>query len=216
MSVGLPILDFGGGFILRHATADDHDDLARICLMTGNAGSDASAMEDDPRLLGLIYAIPYQVLEPALAFVIEGPQGPAGYLFGALDTAAFNARQARDWYPALQRRCADPGPDPSRWKGSDWARRLIHHPGLAPRASLAAYPSHGHIDLLEPARGRGIGRKAMTFLLERLHRGGSAGIHLQVDPRNERGLGFYRRLGFDRVVADDLPADIAFMAKPLP
>ena len=66
------ILDFGDGFFLRQATADDHDALARICLKTGDAGKDATAREDDPGLLGLIYAIPYQVLEPELAFVIEG------------------------------------------------------------------------------------------------------------------------------------------------
>ena len=216
MSAGRPVLDFGGDFILRHATADDHGDLAGICLRTGNAGADATAFEDDPDLLGLIYAIPYQVHEPDLAFVIEGPQGVAGYLFGVFDTEAFNAKLARDWYPALQRRCVDPGADRSFWKGSDWARRLIHHPALSLPASLSAYPSHGHIDLLEPARGRGIGSTAMKYLQHRLIEGGSPGLHLQVDPRNRSAQEFYRRLGFVRIEATDLPSDIAFMAKPLP
>ena len=67
--------------------------------------------------------MPYQVLEPDFAFVIEGADGVAGYLFGAPDTAAFNAPLAADWYPRLQRRVGDPGPDRARWRGSDWARR---------------------------------------------------------------------------------------------
>ncbi|MBN9241420.1 MAG: GNAT family N-acetyltransferase [Mesorhizobium sp.] len=215
MNAGPTILDFGGGFILRQARTEDHGDLARICLKTGNAGADATAREDDPDLLGHIYAVPYQVCEPDLAFLIEGPQGAAGYLFGALDTEAFNARLARDWYPALQRRYRDPGPDRSRWTGSDWARYLVHRPQAALPPGLSAYPSHGHIDLLEPARGRGIGTRAVAFLLERLRIGGSPGLHLQVDPRNGNAQRFYRALGFERLQASDLPADIAFMAKRL-
>lgn len=215
MNAGPAILDFGNGFTLRQAIAEDHSNLAGICLRTGNAGADATAIEDDPDLLGLIYAVPYQVYEPDLAFVIEGLQGAAGYLFGVLDTEAFNAKLARDWYPALQRRCIDPGADRSTWKGSDWARRLIHHPALWLPASLSAYPSHGHIDLLEPARGRGIGSKAMKYLQRRLLESGSPGLHLQVAPRNKGAQEFYGRLGFGRIEAGDLPSDIAFMAKPL-
>ena len=60
-------------------------------------------------LLGLIYAIPYQVLEPELAFVIDGPNGVSGYVLGARDTQAFNARLADNWYPRLQARIGRPG-----------------------------------------------------------------------------------------------------------
>ncbi|MER9215067.1 hypothetical protein NKI54_23850 [Mesorhizobium sp. M0663] len=93
------ILDFGGGFFLRRATTADHAALAMICLKTGDAGKDASGREDDPELLGLLYTIPYQVLEPELAFIIDSPAGAAGYLLGAADTGAFNASLASDWYP---------------------------------------------------------------------------------------------------------------------
>ena len=33
------IVDFGGGFFLRHATADDHAALCAVCLKTGDAGA---------------------------------------------------------------------------------------------------------------------------------------------------------------------------------
>ncbi|MER8866015.1 GNAT family N-acetyltransferase [Mesorhizobium sp. M0751] len=198
------ILDFGGGFFLRRATAADHQTLAMICLKTGDAGKDASGREDDPDLLGLLYTIPYQVLEPDLAFIVDSPTGAAGYLLGAADTAAFNASLASDWYPDLQRRVADPGSDSSRWRGSDWARHRVHHPDFAVPPALAAYPSHGHIDLLPQARGKGIGRRAMAFLEQRLAASGSTGIHLEVMPQNDGALKFYKAIGFE-VVQDPEP-----------
>lgn len=207
------IRDFGGGYHLRYATASDHDALSMVCLRTGDAGGDASGREDDPTLLGLIYAVPYQVLEPDLAFAVEGPDGVCGYLFGALDTKAFNARLAKGWYPELQRRVADPGPDRSTWSGSDWARRLIHHPDLSFPAGLAAYLSHGHIDLLPEARGRGIGREAMGYLSRRLFRMGSRGMHLQVNAANEKGLRFYAALGFETIADEGLPDEYVYVGK---
>jgi ribosomal protein S18 acetylase RimI-like enzyme len=209
------MLDLGEGFLLRQATAADHDALVDVCLKTGDAGKDATAREDDARLLGLIYAIPYQVLEPDLAFVIDGPEGVAGYVLGALDTKAFNTRLARDWYPLLHAELADPGADTTRWRGSDWARRLIHHPDFGIPDALADYPSHGHIDLLPEARGRGIGRRALAFLEHRLAAAGSPGLLMQVDPNNSPALGFYAAVGFEVLHGGDLPAYSVYMAKRL-
>ncbi|MER8768844.1 GNAT family N-acetyltransferase [Mesorhizobium sp. M0092] len=206
------IVDFGGGFFLRRATAADRAALAAICLKTGDAGKDASGREDDPDLLGLLFTIPYQVLEPELAFIVDGPSGAAGYLLGAADTVAFNAGLASKWYPEIQRRVTDPEPDSSRWRGSDWARHRIHHPDFAVPPALAAYPSHGHIDLLPQARGRGIGRRAMAFLEQFLAASGSTGIHLEVMPQNDDALRFYKAIGFEVV---QVPKRCVYVAKRL-
>lgn len=207
--------DLGGGHGLRQATADDHDILKLICLKTGAAGEDATDREDDPDLLGLIYAVPYQVFAPDFAFIIEGPAGPVGYVLGALDTDAFNDRLAREWYPPLQRRYRDPGADRSAWRGSDWARHLIHNPDFDNPASLAPFPSHGHIDVLPAAQGKGLGRKAMAFVEERLHEAGSTGMHLGVALTNERAQAFYRAVGFARHVAPDISPHSIIMVKRL-
>ncbi len=208
-------LDFGGGFFLRKATADDHPALCAVCLQTGDAGKDATWREDDPGLMGQIYAVPYQVLEPDLAFAIDSADGVIGYLFGARDTASFNRRLASDWYPALRRRLADPGPDRSAWRGSDWARHAIHHSDLDIPQALRDYPSHGHIDLLPAARGRGIGRRCMTFLEGQLAAKGSTGLFLDVHPDNTGAQRFYRTLGYREVAVDTKPAGSMFMAKHL-
>lgn len=203
--------DLGDGFVLRHATADDHHALKRVCLRTGNAGKDATAREDDPDLLGLIYAVPYQLYAPDFAFVLEHTEGVCGYVLGALDTAAFNATLLAEWYPQLQRRVTDPGPDPATWRGSDWARAMIHRPDLSLPAPLAPYPSHGHIDLLESARGRGLGRKMMAHLEQALRVAGSSGLHLAVDPRNRNARRFYTAVGYEQL--DAWPDTVAMVKR---
>lgn len=207
------ILDLGHGFALRSATEEDHPALKNVCLQTGNAGMDASATEDDPDLLGLIYAVPYQVLEPDFAFVVENEDGVCGYLFGVADTRSFNARLAMQWYPDLQKRVARVGDDPSAWRGSDWARHAIHNPDFAIPTALEPYPSHGHIDLLPQARGMGIGGQAIRFLETRMRRAGSTGLYLPVDSRNAKALAFYAALGYRS--ADGVPAGpVIYMVKP--
>ena len=131
------------------------------------------------------------------------------------DTAAFNMRLAADWYPQLQSRVSDPGADPIRWKGSDWLRRMIHHPQLEIPPALAPYPSHGHIDLLPEARGRGIGRRCMEFLEGRLAAAGSSGVFLDVNPANSKALRFYRSIGYRVLSGAGLPDSSVFVARRL-
>lgn len=211
----MTLLDFGGGYRLRPAVPADHAAFNHVCLKTGDAGRDATSREDDPDLLGLIFAVPYQVLEPDFAFAVEGPDGVCGYLLGTPDSAGFYARYRRDWLSPLSRRISDPGPDPSRWRGSDWARRAIHAPEIVFPEKLRPFPAHGHIDLLAPARGRGVGRRALDFLMRRLTVAGAAGMHLQVHPGNLRAQGFYRSLGFERIEGVSLPEHTVFMARAL-
>ena len=208
-------LDFGGGYFLRRADAADHPALNMVCLKTGDSGKDATAREDDPDLLGLIYAVPYQVLEPDFAFVVDGPNGVCGYLFGAPDSERMYARMKAEWFPPLAAGLRDPGPDESTWKGSDWARYAIHHPGFDYPPALHAYPAHGHIDLLEEVRGRNIGRRAMELLMARLAAAGASGMHLQVSPTNAGAIAFYQKLGFAVLDDPSLPKHSVFVAQPL-
>jgi ribosomal protein S18 acetylase RimI-like enzyme len=193
-------------FAIRQATMQDRDDLSRVCLQTGNAGQDASQTEDDPTLLGLIYAVPYQQREPDLAFVVTDPAGVCGYVLGARDTRDFQTFMEREWFPPLRSRLRDPGPDPAAWTGSDWARRVIHEPADLPAIDLDRYPSHGHIDLLPRAQGQGLGRRAMERLIGALRAKGSPGMHLGLSPRNLRALAFYHHLGFV-TLAQAVPSD---------
>ena len=208
-------VDLGHGFCLRHALPSDHAALAEICLKTGDSGADATAREDDPTLLGAIYAVPYQVLEPDFAFVIEDRQGVCGYLLGTPDTPKFYDRLEREWFSKLRLRLRDPGTDSTLWQGSDWARTAIHWPEYVYPAVLHEYPAQGHIDMLARARGKGVGRAAMLHLTNLMKQGGCSGMHLHVSPFNVKAQGFYQNLGFTHLQDAALPGHTYFMVRGL-
>lgn len=207
------VTDFGNGFWLRQATKQDHGDLNSICLKTGDAGNDATEKEDHPDLLGLIYAVPYQVLDPNFAFVVEDAQGICGYVLGTLDTLGFWERMDKEWFPDLRQRFDDPGPDKTKWQGSDRARDHIHRPSPIWSSDLSPYPSHGHINLLPRAQGGGNGRKAMEHLMAQLTAAGSKGMHLGVSPVNHRALRFYQTLGFVQLQSPEIPKRTVYMVQ---
>lgn len=181
---------------VRAARPEDLPALYDICLRTGDAGADATALYADPRILGEIYAAPYARLAAELALVAEDEAGVCGYILGAADTRAFEAACEAEWWPALRARYADTADTPPRRRTPDqWAAFLIHHPQVAADAAVAAAPAHLHIDLLPRAQGQGLGRALLDHWLGKV--GGRA--HLGCSPRNARALAFYDRYGFRRL-----------------
>lgn len=176
--------------------------LYDICVRTGAAGQDATAMVDDPTLFGELWSAPYGVLEPEHALVLDAGDGRAvGYVLGALDTRAFEARCAVDWWPGAQAR------HPLTADGrrlDDLLVHVIHHPHTADPEVLARFPSHLHIDLLPEVQGHGWGRQMMDALFALLARDGSIGVHWGVSKDNHPALGFYRHLGAIEVGGDTM------------
>lgn len=203
-------------FRMRQADVADLPAVYRICMLTGALGKDATPDNDDPDILGHLYVGNYVVMEPELAFVVDGPNGVAGYVVGARDSRGFYERMEREWLPRLRARIPDPGPDAARWRFSDEKRRQVHHfEPYYPPALEADYPSHGHIDLLPEAQGRGWGRRLLERLMAELRATGSPGIHLGVARDNLPALAFYRRLGLAELETPDLDPHGVIMAKRL-
>lgn len=184
----------------------DLEALYDICLRTAASGEDATGLVEDPRLFGELYAAPYAVLEPEHAFVLDDGEGRAvGYVLGAADTVAFEARAAAEWWPPLRAK------HPNRPGGprlDDLLISLLHDRSLHDRDVVAAYPSHLHIDLLPAVQGRGWGRRLLETMFGALRDDGSPGVHWGVSTRNERAIGFYRHLGCSEVRSD--PVTITF------
>jgi ribosomal protein S18 acetylase RimI-like enzyme len=181
----------------------DLDDLYRICLQTAASGQDATALVSNPMLPGDVFAAPYGIFEPSLAWVAADGEGVAGYVLGALDTLAFSDRLERDWWPALRARY----PDPRQLSGtaSDLEFMMlynIHAPFPIDAALVRRYPSHLHIDLLPRLQGRGLGRRLMDTLLAALRARQSRGVHLHVGRTNVRAVEFYRHIGLTELTAD--------------
>lgn len=190
---------------IRRYRDSDLDDLYRICLQTGDHGEDATSVFDDPRVLGHLYAAPYGLFEPSLAFVAEDEVGVGGYIVGALDSRAFEKRLDADWWPALRARYPAPPSElaPDLWTPDQRAAQLIHLPRAAPDELAEDYPSHLHINLVPRLRSQGLGGQLMKRLIGALRDQGSVGLHFFVASANQRAVGFYQHLGFTLASAED-------------
>ena len=183
---------------VRRYRPDDLDDLYRFCLQTADSGQDGTALFRDPQLPGNVYAAPYGLFEPSLAFVAEDAAGVGGYVLAALDSDAFQQRLEQDWWPALRARYAEPSQHRGEAISAPERRALqnIHHPFGPPREVVERFPSHLHIDLLPRVQGHGMGRRMIATLMSALRGQGSRGVHLLVGSSNQRAMGFYRHVGF--------------------
>lgn len=195
---------------IRSYRPRDLDALYAICLRTGAAGQDATTMLDDGLLFGELFAAPYAVLEPEHALVLATEDEAVGYALGAVDTRAFEARCATEWWPGARSR------HPITTGGrrlDDLLLAMIHDPTAADDDTVERYPSHLHIDLLPEAQGAGWGRRMMEALFARLAEDGSTGVHWGVSHSNESALGFYRALGATQIAQDAMTCRFGW---PLP
>ncbi|MFI4936679.1 MAG: hypothetical protein ACHP7N_18915, partial [Caulobacterales bacterium] len=153
---------------IRDVQPGDLGALYRIALATGDSGADATHLYRDPKLVGRLYAAPYALLEPRFALVVEDASGVGGYIVGALDTLAFEARLEAEWWPALRRDYADPTGDPKSWSLDQVRAYQVHHPRPPPARITDPYPSHLHINLLPHLQGRGLGQALIDAWLARI------------------------------------------------
>lgn len=182
---------------LRPFHPSDLPALYRICLLTGDAGSDATSLYRDPDLLGHLYAGPYPLADPSLTFVVVDEYGVGGYVVATADTLAFQRWCEAHWWPTIR------GEHPQVGDPRDGTRdhQLLHevHAAPAPVEAYDSYPAHLHIDLLPHLQGRGWGRTLITTLAEALRARGVPGVQLGVSEANQNAIAFYGRLGFSEV-----------------
>ena len=181
---------------IRPFHLSDLNSLYRICLLTGNSGTDASQLFSDPHLLGQFYVAPYAVLEPELCFILASSGFPCGYILGTHNSEKFYHRCETEWFPPLRERY--PLPEIDNKSLEQRIIRLIHE-GHKPNDDLKSYPAHLHIDLLPEAQGKGMGRKMIEVFNDKLVEIGTRAVHLQVGKSNPGAVKFYERVGFERI-----------------
>ena len=145
---------------------------------------------------------PYLEFEPELALVLEDHEGICGYCLGAMDSRKLCERYEREWRPGLGKRYPEPGGDPSRWTPTEQVYHLYHHPDYYCPEPYDLYPSQLHIDLVQRAQGRGLGRQMIDEMVTLIAGLGSPGIHLGMSARNERAYYFYLKIGFEELARD--------------
>jgi ribosomal protein S18 acetylase RimI-like enzyme len=179
--------------VIRKYRPSDLAALRRICLVTGDSGTDATGLHSDDGLLPDVFLEPYVTLEPDTAWVVDLDGEPVGYLIATLDAAAFASRWRAEWTPVFRSR------HPRIAPGEEW----LHD--IADTAAFwmhDGYPAHLHIDLLPAAQGRGSGRALMRELGLAAIAAGVPGVHLAMSPENTAARAFYARLGFEQLAVD--------------
>lgn len=177
---------------VERAGLSDMSGVYRVCLLTADAGRDASPLYPDPDLCGHVWAGAYLAQAGGTQLVAVDDAGVAGYLISTDDTLAFDAWAERHWWPPLRMRYPRSDAD------TPTARiiRRIHEPEVRDPDIVAAHPAHFHVDLLARTRGSGMGRTLIERLLTELREREVPGVHMGVDARNTNAVSFYRHLGF--------------------
>ncbi|PJI93632.1 GNAT family N-acetyltransferase [Luteimicrobium subarcticum] len=199
---------------LRPFRPSDADDLYDICVRTADAGTDARGIYTSDRLVGDLFALPYAVLEPGLAFVVDDGERVVGYVVGTADTRRFVDRYRDEWVPALAGRyAAAPAALDAASTPDDVMTYLHEHPERMLVPELAAYPAHLHVDLLPAWQGKGMGR----WLVERFRRAaaaeGAAAVHVGMVTANTGARPFYDALGFHVVDVPDA-GPLTYLGRP--
>jgi ribosomal protein S18 acetylase RimI-like enzyme len=184
-------------FTIRSARPSDQAGAYYVCVKTGDHGKDGEPFyREDPDALGRIFVGPYLAYEPELSLILEDKEGICGYAFGAFDSKQFYDRYEREWRQDLIKKFPMPEGEPKSWTRVPTVYSWYHNPDYTLPAPYDEYPSHLHIDLLERAQGRGLGRRMMEMVMGKLRQRGSPGAHLGVSMMNLPAFGFYQKLGF--------------------
>jgi ribosomal protein S18 acetylase RimI-like enzyme len=197
----MTLMTFDSGEFVRNFEEKDRSDLYHVCLATGDSGANAVHLYNHKDMLGEIYVGPYLTFQPDLSFTLI-QDGVAGYALAALDTTSFENTLSQKWWPSILEKYNGLSPE----NFNDREKNLfsyIQNPPLRPKKFVDQYPSHLHIDLLEKAQGRGIGKAMMLIVLETLREQGSKGVHLGMGAQNSRAFAFYTKLGFTLLDKND-------------
>ena len=197
----MALITFDSGEVVRKFQEEDRPGLYHICLATGDSGANAEHLYNQKDMLGEIYVGPYLSFQPELSFTLI-QDGVAGYALAALDTTSFENTLSNQWWPVILEKYSNRSPENFNERENNLFR-YIQNPPLRSKEVINQYPSHLHIDLLEKAQGRGIGKAMMLLLLETLREQGSTGVHLGMGARNDRAFIFYTKLGFTLLDKND-------------
>ncbi|HUD35706.1 MAG TPA: GNAT family N-acetyltransferase [Streptosporangiaceae bacterium] len=189
------------GQVVRPYQPGDRDAVYDVCVRTGRASQDARGLYSTDDLIPDIYAGPYLMIEPDLAFVLDNGRRAVGYVIGTADTPEFVRAYRERWLPLMRQRYQPP-PDPAQ-TGEERQLANLFNPERMIRPELAPYPAHLHINLLPDYQGGGFGRALVTRFLAAAAAHGAAWAHLAVYTSNTAAQGFYTRLGWTQIRASD-------------
>ncbi|MDX8326651.1 GNAT family N-acetyltransferase [Agrobacterium tumefaciens] len=193
---------------IRKARPSDETAILDICVRTSDRGKDGSQYYSDPRLPGLLWALPYVRFCAETAFVLTKDDVVMGYCVAAPDTIAYENWLEAAWWPSLQEELRD---FETRTVEDENVLSYIRSARKTPAEVTRPYPAHLHINLLPEIQNGGHGSSLLRHQLDSLTRSDVRGVHLGVNQYNEKVVAFYAKFGF--VEIDRTPSIV--MAKRL-
>lgn len=196
---------------IRRYRPSDLSDISEVCLRTGDSGEDATDLYDNHDLLPDVFARPYVVVEPELAFVVDDGGRAVGYILGTADTVAYVKWARETWLPQVAHRHPLPPGKPRNFQ--EFWTVALHNPEWMLRPEFADYPAHLHIDLLPEYQRIGLGGKLMSLFLDALRDANVPAVHLGYSNRNVRGAAFYRKMGFHVIEVSGAAPDSTYVGR---
>jgi ribosomal protein S18 acetylase RimI-like enzyme len=184
------------GFAIRKAELHDEGALLDICVRTSDQGRDGRHLYTDQDYPGLIWVSPYLHLCSEHCFVLVHDSSVVGYAVGTSDTDRFEASMEKHWWPDIRRRFEGAH---ARTDADSYVLGYFRDPERISTATTSSYPAHLHINLLEEAQGKGLGRALIEKITASFESAGAIGVHLGVNALNEGVTAFYQKLGFKEI-----------------
>lgn len=182
--------------IVRRYEPPDRPGVRRVTYETGYMGEPPSFYWRHRASFADIWSGYYTDEEPGSMWVVEEAGEVLGYLAGCVDTQ----RAPGDEKAILRAMFRHgllfrPGTAGFFWRSF---RDILQSGIPASEPDDSRWPSHLHIDLLPPARGRGAGRRLMEAWFSQLREQGSPGCHLGTIGENHAAIRFFETVGFRR------------------
>ena len=188
--------------VIRPYRDDDRVRVREICYRTGYLGRPIDWQWFDVESFADMFSGYYTDREPESALVVEIDGVVAGYLLGCVDSArASNAGAVAARHIVRRGIALRPGAAGVIWRTVGDTIGDVARGRFDPRElefSDPRWPAHLHVDLLEPARGIGVGRRLVTRWLGSLRDRAIPGCFVQTFAENTRALAFFESAGFRR------------------
>jgi len=178
---------------IKQAEIEDIEDLAKVALTTAIGGKDGTDYFYNKNAVSQYFCEPYIKYDNQYCFDVVENDICEGYTVGAVDSKDFFAWFNESWLPSLREIYSGCQIKTKEEKDIiDLINKDVENSSF-----FEEYPAHLHINLSKNLQGKKIGSKLINTLLDKFAEQGVKGVHLGVDIKNDRAIGFYRHLGFE-------------------
>src|ERR1700722_11352736 len=196
----MPMHDEPTDVVFRRYEPRDRAAVRNICYVTGYMGDPIDWQWRDVESFADIFSAYYTDDEPESAWVAEIDGVVRGYLLGCVDSSRATSPAVYIGRHLVRRGIAfRPGTAGMVWRSfgdvivEGFKRNLPPSAFEDPR-----WPAHLHIDLMEQARGRGVGAGLVRRFFDDLAVLDVPGVFIETFAENTGALAFFESMGFER------------------